>query len=157
AARVSDMLVVGPSGRRVRLPARSGRTYPGYGIVVERSSFDSVLQRVAIDAGAELFEGRAGEPIFDDGRLRGFSVSSAAQREVRVEGDVIVGADGASSRVAEVAGLVDARRVLWGFAVRDYLDEPVPIAHIMFWTPTRFAGFPGYGWVFPAGAGRVNV
>ena len=41
AARVGDMIVVGPSGNRVRLPATPGRTYPGYGIVVERSSFDA--------------------------------------------------------------------------------------------------------------------
>jgi menaquinone-9 beta-reductase len=37
ATRVSDMLVVGPTGNRVRLPAAPGRTYPGYGIVVQRS------------------------------------------------------------------------------------------------------------------------
>ena len=60
AARVGDMIVVGPSGNRVRLPAPPGRTYPGYGIVVERSSFDAHLQRAAIAAGAELVDGRAG-------------------------------------------------------------------------------------------------
>ena len=57
------MIVVGPTGNRVRLPAAPGRTYPGYGIVVERSSFDAALQRAAIDAGAELVDGRADEPI----------------------------------------------------------------------------------------------
>src|SRR5579862_8368036 len=30
ATRAGDMLVVGPTGSRVRLPAVSGRTYPGY-------------------------------------------------------------------------------------------------------------------------------
>ena len=35
------MLVVGPTGNRVRLPAAPGRTYPGYGIVVQRSLFDA--------------------------------------------------------------------------------------------------------------------
>ena len=44
AARVGDMIVVGPSGNRVRLPATPGRTYPGYGIVVERSSFDAICR-----------------------------------------------------------------------------------------------------------------
>ena len=110
------MLVVGPTGRRVRLPAPPGRTYPGYAIVVPRSRFDATLQRGALAAGAELFEGRADEPIDEDGRIVGFSVASAT----RVRADVIVGADGATSRVAEVAGLVDPARVLWGFAVRTY-------------------------------------
>ena len=32
----SDLLAVGPSGRRSRLPAFPGRGYPGHGIVVPR-------------------------------------------------------------------------------------------------------------------------
>jgi geranylgeranyl reductase family protein len=151
--RVSDMIVVGPTGNRVRLPAASGRTYPGYGIVVQRSQFDATLRLAAVSAGAEFFEGRAEDPIGDEGRLTGFSLSSTT----RVRADVIIGADGATSRVAEVAGLVDPVRVLWGFAVRTYRDEPVDVPHIMLWAPVPGTAFPGYGWVFPAGDGRVNV
>jgi geranylgeranyl reductase family protein len=153
ATRVSDMMVVGPTGNRVRLPAPPGRTYPGFGIVERRSSFDSTLRLAAIESGAEFFDGRADEPLGDDGRLDGFSLSS----KMRIRADVIVGADGATSRVAEVADLVDAGRVLWGFAVRTYVDEPTELPHIMFWTPVRGAAFPGYGWVFPAGEGHSNV
>ena len=153
APRVSDMLVVGPTGNCVRLPAPPGRTYPGYGIVVQRMLFDAALQGFAIAAGAEFFDGRAEEPIGDNGRLDGFSLSST----MRLRADVIVGADGAASHVAEVAGLVDPGRVLWAFAVRTYLDEPVEMPHIMLWTPRPGSGFPGYGWVFPAGGGRANV
>jgi len=150
--RVSDMLVVGPTGNRVRLPAPPGRTYPGYGIVMERTRFDATLQHAAVAAGAEFFEGRAGEPIGDEGRLDGFSLPTT-----RMRADVIIGADGATSRVAEVAGLVDPGRVLWALAVRTYVDEPIEVPHIMLWTPEPRRGFPGYGWVFPAGGGRANV
>src|SRR4249920_1590364 len=52
AVRVGDMLVVGPTGNRVRLPAAPGRTYPGYGIVVARTVFDDGLRCAAIAAGA---------------------------------------------------------------------------------------------------------
>ena len=156
APRVSDMLIVGPTGNRVRLPAPAGRTYPGHGIVVQRSLFDATLQRAAIAAGAEFFDGRADEPLGDEGQLDGFSLS-ATSRSAPVRADVIIGADGATSRVAEVAGLVDPSRVLWGFAVRAYHDEPIEVPHIMFWTPAPAAGFPGYGWIFPAGEGRANV
>src|SRR5215212_3721111 len=76
AMRVTDMLVVGPTGNRVRLPAVAGRTYPGYGIVVPRSQFDAALHCAAIAAGAEFFAGRADVPIDDDGRLGGFVLSS---------------------------------------------------------------------------------
>lgn len=158
SARVSDMLVVGPTGNRVRLPAPPGRTYPGYAIVVARSLFDATLQRAAVDAGAELFEGRADQPFDDEGILAGFSLAPASgPARSRVRADVIIGADGATSHVAEVAGLVDPTRVLWGFAVRAYRDEPIEVPHIMFWTPAPKSAFPGYGWVFPAGEGRANV
>jgi menaquinone-9 beta-reductase len=153
ASRVADMIVVGPTGNRVRLPAAPGRTYPGHGIVVRRSEFDATLQQAAIAAGAEFFDGRADEPIGTDDRLDGFTLSSST----RLRADAIIGADGATSRVAELAQLVDPARVLWGFAVRTYREETVDLPHIMFWTPTPGHAFPGYGWVFPAGEGRVNV
>ena len=76
----------------------------------------------------------------------------------RVCADVVIGADGATSRVAEFAGLVDPSRVLWGFALRAYLDDPVPLLpHIVLWEPTAWRGFPGYGWLFPGVDGRANV
>jgi flavin-dependent dehydrogenase len=120
--------------------------------VVERSEFDAHLRRAAIAAGAEPVEGRADTPIAEDGRLAGFAVAST-----RLRADMIIGGDGATSHVAEVAGLVDPRRALWGFAVRTYLDEAVAEPHILFWTPAGGEAFPGYGWVFPAGRGRANV
>ena len=153
ASRVADMIVVGPTGNRVRLPAAPGRTYPGHGIVVRRSEFDATLRQAAIAAGAEYYDGRADRPIAIGDRLDGFTLSSSIQ----LRADAIVGADGATSRVAEVARLVDPARVLWGFAVRTYREETVDLPHIMFWTPTPAHAFPGYGWVFPTGDGRVNV
>ena len=117
---------------------------------MQRTLLDGTLQHAAIVAGAELFDVRADEPIGDEGRLEGFVLSSST----RVRADVIIGADGASSRVADVTGLVDPGRVLWGFAVRTYLDESVDVPHILLWTPVRRAAFPGYGWVFPAATGE---
>jgi flavin-dependent dehydrogenase len=75
----------------------------------------------------------------------------------RVRADVVIGADGATSAVAESAGLVDGRRVLWGFAVRVYLDEVVALPHIVLWAPEGGRAFPGYGWLFPGPDGRANA
>jgi menaquinone-9 beta-reductase len=151
--QVGDMIVVGPTGRRVRLPCRPGMTYPGHGFAAPRASFDETLQAEAGTAGAEVFVGRAGEPIWRDGEVDGFELSSGA----RVCADVVIGADGATSRVADVAGLVDPARVLWGFAVRAYVDDPVAMPHIALWESERGRGFPGYGWLFPGVDGRANV
>ena len=52
AGRGSDLLAVGPSGRRSRLPAFTGRSYPGHGIVIPRVAFDHALREAALAAGA---------------------------------------------------------------------------------------------------------
>jgi geranylgeranyl reductase family protein len=151
--QVGDMIVVGPTGRRVRLPCRPGITYPGYGFAAPRVVFDETLQAAAEEAGAEVFVGRAAEALWRDGALDGFELSSGA----RVSADVVIGADGATSRVADVAGLVDPARVLWGFALRAYVDDPVALPHIALWESERGRGFPGYGWLFPGVDGRANI
>jgi geranylgeranyl reductase family protein len=151
-APLGDMVVVGPSGRRVRLPCFEGVDFPGYGVAIPRRGFDAWLAAQALEAGAEMVKGRvaalggrADAPVieFDGGR--------------RIEADVVVGADGATSRIGEAAGLVDARHVLWGFAVRVYLDEPVVLPHIVLWERERGRVFPGYGWLFPGPDGRANA
>ncbi len=71
--------------------------------------------------------------------------------------DIVIGADGATSGVGDAAGLVDARRVLWGFAVRVYLDEVVALPHIVLWERQAGRVFPGYGWLFPGPDGRANA
>ena len=38
--QVGDMVVVGPTVLRVRLPCRPGITYPGYGFASPRATFD---------------------------------------------------------------------------------------------------------------------
>ena len=146
------MIVVGPSGRRVVLPARAGLTYPGYGIAVPRLRFDSWLRDAAVAAGADAIDRhgcdrrcptRTDPVVLDDGR--------------RLEADVVVGADGATSVVADAAGLVDHGAVLWGFAQRAYVDQDVERPIIVLWDDPRWRGFPGYGWLFPGDGRPANV
>jgi geranylgeranyl reductase family protein len=151
--QVGDMIVLGPTGRRVRLPCRPGITYPGYGFAAPRAVFDETLLAAAAEAGAEVFVGRAGGPLGDDAALDGFELSSG----VRLSADVVIGADGATSRVADAAGLVDPARVLWGFALRAYVDDPVDLPYIALWESEPGRGFPGYGWLFPGVGGRANI
>ncbi len=147
APAVGDMLVTGPSGRRVVLPARPGRTYPGHASVVPRARFDAMLHGAALDAGAIDIPERSASVA--DGRI---VLGSGAV----VRADVIIGADGATSTTAETAGLVDRQRVLWGFAVRGYLPADVPLPVIALWNDRPRCGFPGYGWLFP-GPDGANI
>jgi geranylgeranyl reductase family protein len=149
---VGDMLVVGPTGRRVRLPSFAGASYPGRARVVVRSVLDASLAEAAVNAGAVPFTGRAAEPIEEAGRLAGFTMSSG--REVRA--DFVIGADGAASRVGTAAGLVDPKRVLWGFAVRSYVEQRVDMPVIVLWDEEPRRALPGYGWIFPGPGGVAN-
>lgn len=150
---VGDMVVIGPSGRRIRLPSAEGNTYPGHGIAVARTSFDAILSGEAEKAGAVRVVGRAEDALFDRGRLEGFRLDSGTVVRART----VIGADGATSRVADAAGLVDPDRVLFGFAVRTYMEAFVDLPTIVLWDRTPGRAFPGYGWAFPGAGGEANI
>ncbi len=150
---VGDMWVVGPTGRKVRLPSAEGLTYPGHGTSVARTVFDAALHQAAIEAGAIPIVGRADEPLEEAGEIDGFQLSTGEE----LRADFVIGADGATGRVASAAGLVDTDRVLWGFAVRTYLPRPVDLPSIVLWEPTPWHAFPGYGWVFPGAEDGANI
>jgi len=146
--RVGEMVVVGPTGRRVVLPACAGLTYPDHGMAIPRLRFDAWLREEALAAGAIAVTGRVasssdGVVALDDGR--------------RLATDAVVGADGANSGVGQEAGLVDPSAVLWGFAQRTYVEQVVERPSIVLWDDGPRRGFPGYGWVFPGADGTANI
>lgn len=150
---IGEIDLVGPTGGRVRLPCGRGMTYPGHGTAVTRAVFDASLHSAAVEAGAEPVRARADAPLESEGGVGGYRLSTGAE----VRADFVVGADGATSRVGEAAGLVDAQRVLWGFAVRAYLRHEVERPSIVLWEPRAWRAFPGYGWVFPGAHDGTNV
>jgi geranylgeranyl reductase family protein len=150
---VGDMVVVGPTGRRVVLPCFNGTTYPGRARAMTRTVFDDALRTAALDAGALAFSGRADRPLGSDGDIDGFAMTDGEE----LRADFVIGADGATSHVAHCTGLVEPSRVLWGFAVRYYLDQHVDLPAITLWEQTRWNAFPGYGWIFPSPGGGANV
>lgn len=153
AQRVGDLIVVGPSGRRTLLPALPGLDYPGHALAVSRVAFDRALFDAAVAAGARPLRDRVLGLNGDPDRPAGVQLAGGGE----LRADVVVGADGATSRVAASAGLVDPARALWGFALRVYLDARVDLPHILLWEPERWRLFPGYGWIFPTADGRANV
>lgn len=155
--QVGDMEVVGPTGRRVVLRATAGRTYPGHAMAVRRTRLDATLHELAVAAGAEPVTGRAEVAPADGGAVAAVAVDTGDRRVLQLTADLVVGADGAVSRVGAAARLVDEARVLWAFAVRAYAAEAPPLPRIYFWEPAPMAGYPGYGWVFPGEDGAANV
>ncbi len=147
---VGDMLLVGPSGGRLRLPAASGDSYPGHGWLVSRRDFDNALFQHALSFGAEAVVARMSH-VESDGD--GFSLK--LDNGHRIQAKAVVGADGATTQVGRDLGMVEEGASLYGFAVRAYLEEEVPLPVISLF---RHQGslFPGYGWIFADVEGVAN-
>jgi geranylgeranyl reductase family protein len=154
AGHGSDLLAVGPSGRRSRLPAFTGRSYPGHGIVVPRTAFDHALREAALAAGAVGVRARITAVDRDSGGTVRAVLTGDGQR---LAGDVIIGADGALSPVARLAGMLDPEAALWGFAVRAYIPGEVPLPLLCLLEAAPWRIYPGYGWLFPGADGQANV
>ena len=154
AGRGTDLLAVGPSGRRSRLPAYAGRTYPGHGIVVPRLALDHALREAALRAGAAGVRARI-TAVEDgpDGRVSAVIGSDGR----RLAGDVIIGADGALSPLARLTGMLDPGAALWGFAIRAYVPAEVPLPLLVLLDSRPWRIYPGYGWLFPGADGQANV
>lgn len=156
-SRQADILLVGPTGRRTRLPAYAGPGYPGHGLALPRLVLDDRLRLAALAAGAEPIRGRVVglDRRAEDGVVCG--VRLAGGTAVRAE--FVLGADGALTRVGADAGLVDPAASLYGFAVRCYLEaaDPAGLPVISLLGGRREAVFPGYGWLFPGVDATVNL
>jgi geranylgeranyl reductase family protein len=154
AGHGADLLAVGPSGHRSRLPAFPGRSYAGHGIVVPRLTFDDALRSAAIAAGAEPVRARISAVERDPGGPVRAVVAGDGRR---FEAGVVIGADGALSPVARLAGMLDSAAALWGFAIRAYVPAQVPLPLLVLLDAERRRIFPGYGWLFPGADGAANV
>ena len=154
AGQGSDLLAVGPSGRSSKLPAFPGRSYADHGVVVPRLVFDSALREAAVAAGAVPVQARITAVDADgDGIVRAVVASDGR----RLAADVVIGADGALSPLARLAGMLDPDTALWGFAIRAYLPAEVPLPLLVLLDASPWRIYPGYGWLFPGADGQANV
>jgi geranylgeranyl reductase family protein len=154
AGQGSDLLAVGPSGRRSRLPAYPGRSYPGHGIIVPRLAFDHALREAAVKAGAVPVRARI--TAVETGREGRVDAVVGGDGQ-RLTGDVVIAADGALSPVARLAGMLDPEAALWGFAIRAYVPAEVPLPLLVLLDASPWRIYPGYGWLFPGADGQANV
>jgi geranylgeranyl reductase family protein len=117
-----------------------------------RSKFDDGLRRIAVSAGARFLGGCAVVDLLEE--RDGMRVILADGRELA--GRILIGADGAASRVAVRMGVRN------GWGSRDYVlcantDIPFSPGKIDAFYGERFPfrvyleydGIQGYGWVFP--------
>ncbi|HET7215179.1 MAG TPA: NAD(P)/FAD-dependent oxidoreductase [Terriglobia bacterium] len=137
--------------RSIEREARYHERRPS-GYLSLRSKFDDGLRRIAMEAGARFMGGCAVADLVEE--QNGIRVRLEDGREMA--GRILIGADGASSRVAVRTGL----RKGWSpgdYALCANTDVPFPPERISafyggcfpFRVYLEYEGIQGYGWVFP--------
>ena len=161
------------AGRTVEFPWPELTDFPSYGLVRTRAGFDEDLIRHAQRAGAHVVEHRAVKDVLRDGTGRVVGVRATVmdpatgRRTAETEehtADLVLAADGNSTRTAVAAGLHRRTDRPMGVAVRTYYRSPRSALDWMEgWlelqdgTSPQRSLLPGYGWVFGVGDGTANV
>jgi geranylgeranyl reductase family protein len=154
-------LKVHGGGHVIELPWPELEDYPSFGLARPRGDLDQLLARTAAKAGAKLWEATdVVEPLVEGGLVRGAVVRREGEDPVDVRAEVVVAADGASSRFAQSLGLVRDEHRPIGVAIRQYYrserdTDPWIDSYLELWKGDHL--LPGYGWVFPLADGTVNV
>jgi menaquinone-9 beta-reductase len=156
-------------GRTIELPWPEVFDFPQYGLIRTRLGFDEELARHAQAAGATILERHSVTEALrnDDGRVTGVRAATLddAGRKTgethEFSADVVLAADGNSTRTAVSLGIQKRDDRPLGVAVRTYFTSPRTDDDWMEgWLelPGRDGKLlPGYGWVFGVGDGTSNV
>ena len=158
AHRIDGLRMIAGSTRRELLWPSNNR-FGAHGAVWPRRALDKHLVEAAEEAGAEIVWNTEVMPtLADDGTAVGVE---RARDGGRWSADLVVLAAGAPGAAARVLGAERAGTEPFGLAIRTYAPSPRHAdRHLEACLTLRGAGggwVPGYGWMFPAGDGTVNI
>jgi geranylgeranyl reductase family protein len=145
------------AGKQVReLDWPTTDRFPNHGAVWPRRRLDTALMDAAEEAGAELVYETEAAPIVDNGRVTGVVADGRT-----VDAGLTVVAAGAQGAVARMLGAERVADEPFGLAIRTYAATPrhtdVHLEACLSLRDDRGTAIPGYGWMFPAGDGTVNI
>ena len=130
--------------------------FPAHGAVWPRRKLDAHLIDAATEAGAEVIWETEALPTIDGHRVSGVE---AAGRRFRA--DLTIAACGAPGAVARMLGAERVEDEPFGLAIRTYAESPrhadKHLEACLTLTDEDGTPVPGYGWMFPAGDGTVNI
>ena len=155
AHRIDGLRMI--AGRKVReLPWPETSRFPSHGAVWPRRRLDAALMDAAAEAGAEVEWETEALPTMDGDRVTGVTAG-----DVRYNSDLVVAATGAPGQVARMLGAERDKEEPFGIAIRSYAETPRHAdRHLEACLTLRDehgTPVPGYGWMFPAGDGTVNI
>ena len=147
-------MIAGKKQRELQWPTTS--RFPNHGAVWPRQKFDNHLLDVAIAAGADVRFNAEAMPILEDDVVVGVEVNGEV-----VRASLVVLATGAQGAAAKMLGAVRDPDETFGLAIRAYAPTPRHAErHLEACLSLRDehgTPVPGYGWMFPAGDGTVNI
>ena len=147
-------MIAGSTTRELLWP--SGTRFPDHGAVWPRRRFDTHLIDMAAEAGAEVVFDAEALPLVEDGTVVG-----AAARGVTYRATLTILAAGAQGAAAKLLGAERDPDEPFGLAIRAYAETPRHAErHLEACLSLRDehgTPVPGYGWMFPAGDGTVNI
>lgn len=146
--RITGAFVHAPDGSEAALGGGDVRA-----VAIDRVRLDETLAEQAQAAGAEMQRGRVVSVERRDGGVRLLAQSDGRERTLTAR--LVVGADGAHSRVARSLGLAGPRQKVYCLGIEGRLKVPRDdFVHV-------FVGrdlAPGwFGWIIPTGDGGVRA
>jgi len=133
-----------------------GTRFPNHGAVWPRRRLDAALVDGAIEAGADLRWETEALPLLEDGRVVGVTANEETFRA-----PLTVLATGAPGAAARMVGAERIKDEPYGLAIRTYAESPRHaddmLEACLTLTDDEGTPVPGYGWMFPAGDGTVNI
>jgi geranylgeranyl reductase len=149
-ARVNSARMIAPSSKEVDMPIEGN----GFVAMVDREHFDEYLRARAAHEGADRFTGTFDriEREADGGAVVVFEDKGGAEHRLRTR--LIIGADGARSKVAKQE-VPAAAKIPFVFAYHEIIEAPAPSAAYdpkrcdVFYQGKHSPDF--YSWIFPHG------
>lgn len=147
-------MIAGKKERELLWPSTS--RFPNHGAVWPRRKFDNHLLDVAIASGVDVrFESEA-LPLLEGERCVGVTVGTDT-----IRAPFTVLAAGAQGQAAQMLGAVRDTNETFGLAIRAYAPTPRHaerhLEACLSLSDEHGTAVPGYGWMFPAGDGTVNI
>ena len=158
-------MIAGATARELDWPTTD--RFPNHGAVWPRRRLDAALIDAAAAAGADIrFETQA-LPLIEGDRVVGVESRPTSDDRVatgtstKVRADLTVVAAGPPGQVARMLGATRVEGETFGLAIRTYAETPrhgdEHLEAMLSLTDEQGTAVPGYGWMFPAGDGTVNI
>lgn len=151
---VDRILLSSPRGHVLEADLKPGVTGAS-SYVVPRMQFDALIQRHAVDSGADFQCAQVQEPIVEDGKVRGVRAKiNGSVEEIRSK--IVVGADGVTSVVARALREDKHEDRHRAIALRCYTEDLEVRPHqVEFYLYNDI--LPGYAWIFPFSGSQTNL